>query len=545
MDPDRHDGDTVYEIVESRPLPVVDMSRSVRSTWIHRWLAKNWGLFMRRFHAPLLLGVYISLVLDFLGMFLKAKPGRWCALMALILGTPGCIVLLTLLRSDVVDLLHRTYEYWFFTVANFLSVLLLGMYLGDSQAGLLPGMWIGFQSCILVDADVATASMLIFALVLVSFTFYELIDEASQFVIFRVNERALSVEVALVNTWATVMIVLVRNLYRRHAVMKSEGSNSNTVHCISYRCKIKLVPAQIHNSSPDSERAPSSRASTTLTQLKLVEAQEQFDAANVVFPMAQRLLAQRIHVSLGTQVVMLALAVSGLAASMGSFGFPTTGLRAQTTSFVCTLLVFAISVSLMQRQMLRRLVYSFDFAFLSIQLTLAHVAVCDLLSWDGRCLVVAACWMWMHLVLGIDALTPVTRREWRFCVQFAAPVVLIFILAQLAMASVLAFGVEYGIHDRVVYRAVVRRRKIAIKIASFVLSRIITLLGWSFRMLWRIWTQQGDELILLHGSVFYGSKLSQVRLQKIANCKRSEFTRTSVVPIPQALAAVGPPDLTK
>lgn len=74
---ERHNRDTVYEIVESRPLPVVDMSRSIRSAWVHPWLAKKWSLFMRRFHKPLLLGVYVSLVLNFLGVFLKAEPGRW------------------------------------------------------------------------------------------------------------------------------------------------------------------------------------------------------------------------------------------------------------------------------------------------------------------------------------------------------------------------------------------------------------------------------------------------------------------------------------
>lgn len=509
---------------------------------------------MRRFHKPLLLGVYVSLVLDFLGVFLKAEPGRWCALIALTLGTPGCIVRLTLLRSDVVNLLHHTYEYWFFTFANVLSVTLLGLYLGDPRGGLMPGMWIGFQSCILVDADVATArhymnataAMLIFGLVLVTCVFFELIDEVSQFVIFRANDRALSVGIVLVNLWATVMIVLGRNLYRRRAVMKNEGSKSNTVHCISYRCKIKLVPAQIGSSSPDSERVLSSRASTTLTQLKLVTVQEQFDASNVVAPVVQKLLTQGERVSLGVRAVMFALAVTGLAASVGSFAAPSSGLRAQVTSFACTFLLSVVSVSLLQRQMLKRLVHSFDFAFLSIQLTLAHVAVCDLISWDGRCLVIAASWMWMHLVLCIDALTPSTRHQWRFRVQFAAPVVLVFILAQLAMMSVLAFGVEYDIRDRVMYRAVVHRRKIAARVAPFLLSRIFTLLGWSCRMLWRIWMQQGDELILLHGSVFYDSKLPQVRLRKVAGRKRSGSTHTAVLPMPRTIAATaGPPHLTE
>lgn len=247
---------------------------------------------------------------------------------------------LTLLRSDIVNLLHHTYEYWFFTFANFLSVTLLGLYLGDPRGGLMPG----------VDADVvtarhymnATAAMLIFALVLVTFVFYELIDEANQFVIFWANDRALSVEVALVNTWATVMIVLGRNLYRRRA-----------------------------------------------------------------------------------------------------------------------------------------------------------------------------------------------------------PDVLIFTFTQLAMMSVLVFGVEYDIRDRVMYRAVVHRRRIAAKVAPFLLSRIFTLLGWSGRMLWRIWMQQSDELILLHGSVFYDSKLSQVRQRKVTSRKRSAFTRTAVLPMPRTLTAGGPPDLTE
>lgn len=61
-------------------------------------------------------------------------------------------------------------------------------------------------------------------------------------------------------------------------------------------------------------------------------------------------------------------------------------------------------------QLLWHILLSFDFAFLSLQITFAHLSMCDLLHWDRRCYGVAASLLWMHWVLTLDAITPVIKN---------------------------------------------------------------------------------------------------------------------------------------
>lgn len=565
-----------YELVASGGLPVLDMSRSVRSVWLPPRFAAAWATFIRRFHAPILLGVYASLLLDFLSVCLPATSGRWCAVLALVLGTPGCVVRITLLRSDAVRLLLATYEYWFFTLTSVVAIALLGVYLGDARATFVPGMWIGFQSCILVDADVAsarhymnaTAAMLAFITALTALVFLELVDDVNHIELVRAKMRTVSIETALANAGVIVIVMLSRNLYRRRAAAKrakTRDSHVNTVFCITYRCRIQLVRVEsldavvpVDTSAPltgdnshlhgtMSDAAAETAATTTLTRLELVKVEHQFSAARVVWPALQRFLLQRGDVPWLVRTAALALAATGAVTSVLSVALtsvdPTARLELQVAALASSSVVVFAGVCLLQREMLKRLVCSFDFAFLSIQLTLAHTAACDLLSYDGRCLVVTASWLWMHLVLSLDALTPLVKARWHFRVRFATPVLFLFLAAQIAMAAAIVLDGDYNLRDRVVYRVHAHRRTVSVKVAAFIISRVATLLGWSLRMLWRIWHQRGDELILLHGSVCYETKLAQVRRRKTDAMDENRAPRTgaaAVAPMaPSAIAGAG------
>uniref|UniRef100_K3WWL3 Uncharacterized protein n=1 Tax=Globisporangium ultimum (strain ATCC 200006 / CBS 805.95 / DAOM BR144) TaxID=431595 RepID=K3WWL3_GLOUD len=57
------------------------------------------------------------------------------------------------------------------------------------------------------------------------------------------------------------------------------------------------------------------------------------------------------------------------------------------TGLACFIGVFA---SCLNQGILRELLDTFDFGFVSIQVSLAHLCACDILSWDGRCLVICA-----------------------------------------------------------------------------------------------------------------------------------------------------------
>lgn len=180
----------------------------------------------------------------------------------------------------------------------------------------------------------------------------------------------------------------------------------------------------------------------------------------------------------------------------------------QPASLVCTAMFCAACVAMYQRQLLRRLILSFDYAFLSFQLTSVHLCVCDLVRWDrGASLVVGASWLWMHWVLAVDALTPLVQHRLGFRTRtFALPIVALFIVYQVVIAVDIVFDPHSTLQDRVVFEYVLGAdHRLQLRVVPFLLSRLVTLLGWSLRILWRLWMLQvrEGELVVIQGSVTY------------------------------------------
>uniref|UniRef100_K3WWK5 Uncharacterized protein n=1 Tax=Globisporangium ultimum (strain ATCC 200006 / CBS 805.95 / DAOM BR144) TaxID=431595 RepID=K3WWK5_GLOUD len=80
----------------------------------------------------------------------------------------------------------------------------------------------------------------------------------------------------------------------------------------------------------------------------------------------------------------------------------------------CTLCCVVITWSISQTELMRDIVTSFDFLFLSFQITSAQLCACDIFYWDARCLGLLSFWLWVHFVLTTDALTPVVRQKIAF-----------------------------------------------------------------------------------------------------------------------------------
>ncbi|TYZ64006.1 hypothetical protein PybrP1_001224 [[Pythium] brassicae (nom. inval.)] len=400
-----------------------------------------------------------SVVAGMLVCLLPVASGRALAVIAL-LGLPPSLTVITSLRYDIVRLLMATYECWFFTLTTVVSCALLGVYLLDARALIIPTLLSGTLASIFVDANssvdrgfvLASAASVVYVAVLLAYASLHLVDEAQHIVLFRTDTRSLSVEDALVNGWATIMVLTGRNVYRKRVALMKRDTN------------------------PAVQRQ----------QELPVQQQRQYT------PIQQEPL-------------------------------PDEHLKADTTVFC------AACAAMYQRQLLRRLVFSFDFAFHSFQLTTVHLCACDLVRWDSSSLVVCASWLWMHWVLAIDALTPLVQRRLGFRSRaFALPVVALFVVCQLAVAADIVFSPHSSLQDRVVFEVTLSAgHRLQVRVVPFLLSRIVTLLSWSLRIMWRLWTlnERESELVVIQGGVSY---FCPRRHERRANGQQAK--RASVVP---------------
>lgn len=699
-----------YALVAATHLPVLDLSRSVRSVLLGARVAAMMSTLVRKFSRTIVLLFLGSVVTGMLACLLPVASGRSLAVATLI-GLPASLAVIASLRYDIVRLLLTTYECWFFTLTAVFSSVLLGVYMFDKRALIIPTILVGTLSNIFVDANsrvdrsfvVASVAAATYTCLLLAYAALHMIDATQDIVLFRTGARSLSVEDALVNGWGTLLVLTCRNVYRRRAVLKKHDASSAVVHCISYRCRLKLVrvverppqntlvsfasprqqkllahqqlsdqdkrrnvalrapersrvdasrvasaPASLSKSvstvasiskptlpslsevpTPSSppiskhsrtqvmpsndiagarltttapvtigedsaggqatrttmamDRAASAGDSTTAEpRAALVTSPKRtpmhFEHGETTFAaddtlggkFTELLLACDANVPLlrGCRMLLHASGVSGFLLVLVSIAFDsavndrrlpsnpvvgsTTGsvstsdpasnarvnanattapalLWLQVAALACTTVFCVTSAYMYQRQLVRRLVFSFDFAFLSFQLTAVHVCVCDLVRWDGLSLVVCANWLWMHWVLAVDALTPFVQRHLGFRSRaFALPVVALFVVCQIAVAAAIVFDPHSSLQDRVVCEYVLSaEHRLQVRVVPFLLSRVMTLLSWSLRILWRLWTlkERESELVVIQGGVSY---VCPRRHKTLTNL---QLRRAAVVPV--------------
>lgn len=66
----------IYEIVESAPLPVIDMSRSIRSVYFSERFGKTWTSLVKRYQSSILISYYVAILLSFFEFFMDARLGQ-------------------------------------------------------------------------------------------------------------------------------------------------------------------------------------------------------------------------------------------------------------------------------------------------------------------------------------------------------------------------------------------------------------------------------------------------------------------------------------
>ncbi|EEY64145.1 uncharacterized protein PITG_02675 [Phytophthora infestans T30-4] len=339
----------VYTLVPAQPLPVVDLSKSFRG----RLLPAKVHTFIRRkyykHYRPVLVCAVLSYCLNVLVPLVEARTGRMTAVLAALLWIPIGLGSITTLRYDIVRLVFRTFDFWFFSAITTTITVTMSMYFGDLRSVRMLIDWIGYHHVVFVDAHV---------LGLRSLTYI------------------------LIATILSVCVVLICIL-----LGKVDGGSTFTI--VKYEIQQRTF-----------ELSGLDVIGNGMVSLG-------FLVAKIVFRRRKVLRVKRRR-------------------SSGMVEYPELDVCQCLVPFIallCTATFTGLFVVFYQRQLLKLLFTSFDFAFYSFQITGTDIGACILYNWNtSRCLMILSWWLWAQWAFTLDALTPTTRNMLKFQVRFAAPI---------------------------------------------------------------------------------------------------------------------------
>ncbi|TYZ64011.1 hypothetical protein PybrP1_001229 [[Pythium] brassicae (nom. inval.)] len=319
MQPHEQEEEVVYDLVELRQLPLVDIGKSLKNKLKRTTMLLYFAVF------PIGAAVFT----------IAAKHVRLMAPVKFSLQIPFLVSMSAGLRVDILWCLFSTYDFWFFIVTNAITAL-----------------------CVCADAKVndprvagAAALTALYHVFLLVIFGLRLTPDAHSVVLFDNNGYSMTSNDVLLNSFSTIL----HSAWRIDIAIRVFGAIDFALDIIAFA------------------------GSHAWSKSKLASAP------------------------------FLALSLASL---------------------LCTLSFCAILVGLYQRQLLKRLASSFDFAFITAQNTLAYLAVCDMYSWGPRCVPIVTGWAWLVWLLTLDALTPAARSAVRIYTTFATPVLLFAIFVQ-------------------------------------------------------------------------------------------------------------------
>ncbi|DBA04955.1 TPA: hypothetical protein N0F65_006957 [Lagenidium giganteum] len=527
-----------YEVVPAEPLPLVDLSCSLKSRFIPGSLLQRIDVFLVRYARALLIGYCVALIASTIVPLVPPLIGQVAACVSITLGLPLGLGSLSGLRYDVVRLLTTTYDFWFFLVLNTFICGMMATYFGDLRMARMVLDWTGIQNLVMADAQLRAVRRLTFMAVIgvsvltvqLASVLFDLVQNAHDFQLFASGDHTVMASNFLANGIITLTILVLRFVYRKRHALKRDHAKSAIVECVGYRVRIKLVthrlqtiavvPKATHQRQHEHLRPTvQSRRPVYIQQMQLMPIEERFDATRLVVPLcfnAGKRLSKPLLILLYALgcfgfllvVVGILLEVQGSFATMQARNTINTVFLVGIGSSVLFCVVF---LGLLQRDLVRWLLSSFDFLFYSIQVTLAHMAVCALFHWDYRCFGVLSSWLWIHWFMLLDALTPVMRAKLRFHGRLTLPVVTVFTAGQTAILVALMFFPDVCPDDVTLWQGTVLHKAFEFRVRPFLFSRVATTLLWSCRMLWRLTVTKGDDLVILRGRVMYRNyfKISQ------------------------------------
>ncbi|KAJ0405132.1 hypothetical protein ATCC90586_009703 [Pythium insidiosum] len=508
-----------YTVVPRGSPPTIDPTRTLKSVLLSRSAERLFNKLVRRHRIAVGVAYIVGFVLRGVSILGPDGIGHWLAPISLIVQLPAMLGVVLAFRVALCRHLIRTFDFWFYLAANSVWATCLAVYFQDMRIAVIPMMWIDVQNGTLLDAflhdfyGIVRAAWVAcaFLLTLLATVSLGLIADIHDVRIWSTPHRQVRVKDLLLNGVATTVVLVLRIIYRKRAVLRSQVCSAQSVECISYRWPLRLeARAQASSARCFSQRRAEFHPQKM--QLRVVAQPGVYKASRVLgatlFPRCFDPSRERSTLQL---VGFRVLGLVGLGSTVIMFALPPSALSRRrqdivvAAAFTASLCFCGGVLGFTQLGLLRRLWLSFDFVFVALQLMAVHICVADLFRWRlASTLAVLSCALWMLTVLSLDALTPLARRTLglRDIGALAVPVLLLFQAAIVVLALELSLWDSRGLQDRRFLDLTVLGRRLEFFVAPFLLSRLTTVSLWCARTLWRVATRESDDdLFFLLGNV--------------------------------------------
>lgn len=547
-----------YCLAPCRPLPAFDPIPSVKRVLFSRAVVKSYDVCFRSTRVLLIPLYCIGLVLRLASFFVSEPAINPLAVTAAACLTPLCFIAFLDMRTELILVLLKSFDFWFLSATSLLWMASLGAAMGFSmRLAVLPALWMEMIVGILTESfvivrsgfSVVSVSVLVSILTLmtgVSLNLTSGLDYYETIFTIAPTHFVLSLRDVILNTmgtmaifYARLMFFSIRGIHKRRRDPTNTRVQSNLVRCMLrweegrtlksneqhlrsrsssrmlFRLRSRIEP---HNNT----NAPST-AATIARQPRLLQmtpiVNPDFEALVTNDTICPKALPVARRFPRGLRLVMRAVGAIGLVGTVigfvSRFDPPDHQSKQPLSSadgldvvsavaLAATTTYASVFFACCQRKLLRFVVTTFNFIFLSAQLSVAHICVCDVFYWQTRKMIsVVSSWLWIHVLLTADALTPAMKSHLGFKVWHLLPVIVLAIAGQVALAVDLVWTSRWSLQERVVWSVNVHRdQRVDFHSSSVLLGRLATLVVWFLRLLRRVCCRSSDdELILLQGGV--------------------------------------------
>ncbi|TMW64829.1 hypothetical protein Poli38472_008996 [Pythium oligandrum] len=208
----------IYELQPAYPLPVVDLSISIRSRFLNEHTINRMNYYLVRYMRLISLSAMVGAVMAPLVLILPRTVGGIVSTIVcpLVLMSPAAGIVV--LRYKIVCLLVRTYDFWFFFVMSTATLIILAIQVGDVRVAYIPSIWFGMLPHFFVDGalrgvrqmvSIGTIAAMAYLAMLVVVTF-GLIPQAPAVTIFRYNKHEVPSDAIISSGFVTVLAMYLR-----------------------------------------------------------------------------------------------------------------------------------------------------------------------------------------------------------------------------------------------------------------------------------------------------------------------------------------------
>ncbi|KAL4101493.1 hypothetical protein PRIC1_005245 [Phytophthora ramorum] len=564
-----------YEAVLCSELPAFDPAPTLRSVLLSPPHLRRFNVFLRK-TGWLTMPIYgCALVLRVLVCSVPAPMGRELAPWAAVLHLPPCIVFAAGIRVEFVKLILSTFDFWFPFAANTLFMIFFCVVLQDLRVLLVIAVWVAFGCSFLQETyfrdsrNIAASALLeAFLLVLVMGSIsLNIMDDLHHADLIVADGHSLSTKEVLVNVIGTMATLMVRTMYRRVRLIKRQKKMKGTaVQSLGYRCFIALSPTG-PGTSPRNSVVPhplgpllfftskkglsrkktdtssaarvNSRHVSSLVlpplQIHVVKDSRRYDPRDTLWRQIGSLEPFKSWQIIAFQVCGL----TGFVLTIPSIFTPpwVDGVEAVGTLCIATTAIFCgVSTRYCQRILFKRVVFSFDYLFLILQLLAAHLCLTDIFSWQWAATCgIASSYLLAQWALTIDSLTPTMRHRLHVKSWMPTCCIVLFIVIQLLVLLDFMIWDYAKIHDRVFWDLDFLGHRAQFRVVSFLWSRVVTIFVWYGRLYYILVTRTHENtLIILRGNVEFDYQTWRLHAKQVQESWRiAKANKSAIFSIPE------------